>query len=149
MRVSGHLSTDLFWAAYDANVAAYRQSVLGAFQEVEDNLSSLRILDEESVKQNQAVQSAEHSLGLSTNRYKGGLVTYLEVTTAQSAALTNERASVDLLTRRMASTVLLITALGGGWAAASFPNSRLRSRPRRQGSEKILFYYARAIDTAS
>ncbi|HTS68167.1 MAG TPA: efflux transporter outer membrane subunit, partial [Terriglobia bacterium] len=99
-----HAFTDQAWAAYDANVAAYRQTVLTAFQEVEDNLAGLRVLDAESAKQNQAVQSAERSLALSNNRYKGGLVTYLEVTTAQSAALSNERTAVDILTRRMNST---------------------------------------------
>ena len=117
-----HAVTDQAWAAYDADVAGYRQNVLSAFQEVEDNLSGLRILDAESEKQDQAVKSAEHSLALSTNRYKGGLVTYLEVTTAQSAALTNERTAVDLLTRRMNSTVLLIKALGGGWDVAQLPD---------------------------
>jgi NodT family efflux transporter outer membrane factor (OMF) lipoprotein len=116
-----HAFTDQAWAAYDANVAAYRQNVLTAFQEVEDNLAGLRILDEESKKENQAVQSAELSLTLSTNRYKGGLVTYLEVITAQSAALSNERTAVDLLTRRMNSTVLLIKALGGGWDVSKLP----------------------------
>ncbi len=116
-----HAFTDQAWAAYDANVASYRQNVLTAFQEVEDNLAGLRILDEESKKQSQAVQSAELSLGLSTNRYKGGLVTYLEVITAQSAALSNERTAVDLLTRRMNSTVLLIKALGGGWDVSKLP----------------------------
>jgi NodT family efflux transporter outer membrane factor (OMF) lipoprotein len=116
-----HAFTDQAWAGYDANVASYRQNVLTAFQEVEDNLSGLRILDEESTKQSQAVQSAELSLALSLNRYKGGLVTYLEVTTAQSAALSNERTAVDLLTRRMDSTVLLIKALGGGWDVSKLP----------------------------
>ena len=116
-----HAFTDQAWAAYDANVASYRQNVLTAFQEVEDNLAGLRILDAESKKQSQAVQSAELSLGLSTNRYKGGLVTYLEVITAQSAALSNERTAVDLLTRRMNSTVLLIKALGGGWDVSKLP----------------------------
>ena len=67
------------------------------------------------------VQSAELSLTLSTNRYKGGLVTYLEVITAQSAALTNERTAVDLLTRRMNSAVFLIKALGGGWDVSKLP----------------------------
>jgi outer membrane protein TolC len=116
-----HAYTDQAWAAYDANVAAYRQNVLTAFQEVEDNLSGLRILDAESKKQGQAVQSAEHSLALSTNRYKGGLVTYLEVTTAQSAALSNEVTAVNIMTRRMNSTVLLIKALGGGWDVSKLP----------------------------
>jgi NodT family efflux transporter outer membrane factor (OMF) lipoprotein len=117
-----HAVTDEAWAGYDANVAAYRQSVLTAFQDVEDNLAALRILEQESAKQQQAVQSAERSLALSTNRYKGGLVTYFEVITAQSIALSNERTAVDILTRRMNSSVLLIKALGGGWNAASLPS---------------------------
>ncbi|MFZ0961877.1 MAG: efflux transporter outer membrane subunit [Terriglobia bacterium] len=116
-----HAYTDQAWAAYDANVASYRQNVITAFQEVEDNLAGLRILDAESAKQSQAVQSAELSLALSTNRYKGGLVTYLEVITAQSTALGNERTAVDVLTRRMNSTVLLIKALGGGWDVSRLP----------------------------
>jgi NodT family efflux transporter outer membrane factor (OMF) lipoprotein len=117
-----HAVTDQAWAGYDANVAAYRQSLLTAFQEVEDNLAALRILEKESAKQQQAVQSAERSLALSTNRYKGGLVTYFEVITAQSIALSDERTAVDILTRRMNSSVLLIKALGGGWTAASLPS---------------------------
>jgi len=120
-------------AAYDANVASYRESVLTAFQEVEDNLAALRILDEESKKQDQAVQAAERSLALSTNRYKGGLVTYLEVVTAQSAALTNERTAVEILTRRMNASVLLIKALGGGWSVSNLPqvsgHDDLHARP--------------------
>ncbi len=114
-------TTDQAWAAYDASVASYRQNVLTAFQEVEDNLAGLRILDEESRKQSQAVQSAELSLALSTNRYKGGLVTYLEVITAQSAALSDEVTAVNLLTRRMNSAVFLIKALGGGWDVSKLP----------------------------
>jgi NodT family efflux transporter outer membrane factor (OMF) lipoprotein len=116
-----HAVSDQAWAAYDATVAGYRQSVLGAFQEVEDNLAALRILDEESRRQARAVEAAEQALALSTNRYTGGLVTYLEVTTAQSAALANERIAVDLLTRRMTASVLLIKALGGGWDASKIP----------------------------
>jgi NodT family efflux transporter outer membrane factor (OMF) lipoprotein len=116
-----HAVSDQAWAAYDAKVASYRQSVLGAFQEVEDNLAALRILEEESTKEARAVEAAERSLALSTNRYKGGLVTYLEVTTAQSAALSNERTAVDVLTRRMTSSVLLIKALGGGWDVSQLP----------------------------
>ena len=119
-----HAVTDQARAAYDANVAAYRQSVLAAFQEVEDNLAALRILEGESAKQQQAVQSAERSLALSTNRYKGGLVTYFEVITAQSIALSDEVTAVNILTRRMNSSVLLIKALGGGWDASSLPSLR-------------------------
>ena len=109
-------------AAYDANVANYRQTSLTAFQEVEDNLSSLRILEQESAKQHEATVSAESSLQLSLNRYKGGLVTYLEVITAQGIALSNERTDVDLVRRRMGASVQLIKALGGGWDTSQLPN---------------------------
>jgi outer membrane protein TolC len=129
-----HAYTDQAWAAYDANVASYRQNVLTAFQEVEDNLAGLRILDEESKKQSQAVQSAKLSLALSTTRYKGGLVTYLEVITAQSAALSNQRTAVDVLTRRMTSSVLLIKALGGGWDVSKLPQTtEHKNHPPVQG----------------
>ncbi len=107
--------------AYDQSVANYRQTVLTAFQEVEDNLAALRILENEARTQDVAVAAAERSLGLSNNRYRGGVVTYLEVITAQSAALSNERAAVDILRRRMTASVLLIKALGGGWNAATLP----------------------------
>ncbi|MBV9154745.1 MAG: efflux transporter outer membrane subunit [Acidobacteriaceae bacterium] len=108
-------------ASYEAQVANYRQAALTAFQEVEDNLSTLRILEEESSKQHEATIAAENSLQLSLNRYKGGLVTYLEVVTAQGTALTNERTEVDLLRRRMDASVQLIKALGGGWTIAQLP----------------------------
>jgi NodT family efflux transporter outer membrane factor (OMF) lipoprotein len=112
------LSTE---AAYDAEVATYRQTTLNAFQEVEDNLSALRILEQESAKQHDATASAEASLQLSMNRYRGGLVTYLEVITAQSIALANERTEVDLLRRRMQASVQLVRALGGGWDTSKLP----------------------------
>jgi NodT family efflux transporter outer membrane factor (OMF) lipoprotein len=112
-------------AAYDQSVANYRQSVLTAFQEVEDNLAVLRILDEEAKAQQAAVAAAEHSLELSTNRYKGGVVSYLEVTTAQSTALADERAAVDILRRRMVASVSLIKALGGGWNSANLPSAKI------------------------
>ncbi|MGA8029395.1 MAG: efflux transporter outer membrane subunit [Bryobacteraceae bacterium] len=108
-------------ASYEAQVANYRQAALTAFQEVEDNLSTLRILEQESAKQHEASAAAENSLQLSLNRYKGGLVTYLEVVTAQSTALTNERTEVDLLRRRMDASVQLIKALGGGWDVSRLP----------------------------
>jgi NodT family efflux transporter outer membrane factor (OMF) lipoprotein len=108
---------------YDALVATYRQSALDAFQQVEDNLAALRILEHETATQKEAVSAAEHSLQLSTNRYTGGLVTYLEVVTAQSTALTNEREAVDILRRRMDATVLLVKALGGGWDASKLPGA--------------------------
>jgi NodT family efflux transporter outer membrane factor (OMF) lipoprotein len=110
-------------AAYDATVASYRQTSLTAFQEVEDNLSTLRILETETAKQHEAVEAAENSQQLAMNRYKGGLVTYFEVITAQSIALTNERVEVDLLQRRMESAVQLVRALGGGWDTSKLPQS--------------------------
>jgi outer membrane protein TolC len=109
-------------------VANYRQTVLTAFQEVEDSLAVLRILNDEAQAQQAAVTAAEHSLQLSTNRYKGGVVSYLEVTTAQSTALADERAAVDILRRRMTASVSLIKALGGGWSSASLPSARVESR---------------------
>lgn len=110
-------------ATYDSTVANYRQTALTAFQEVEDNLAALRILDQEAAQQREATQSAENSLDLSVNRYKGGLVTYLEVITAQSIALANERTEVDILRRRMDASVLLIKALGGGWDVSKLPHA--------------------------
>ena len=110
-------------AAYDATVASYRQTSLTAFQEVEDNLSTIRILDDETAKQHEAVLAAENSEQLAMNRYRGGLVTYLEVITAQSIALSNERTEVDLMQRRMDASVQLIRALGGGWDTSKLPKT--------------------------
>ena len=114
-----HAVTEQTQAAYDATVAIYRQTVLTAFQGVEDTLSTLRILEEQAVQQAKAVQAAEAALLLAINRYKGGITTYLEVVIVQSAALTAQRVALDLLTRRMTATVLLIKALGGMWEASS------------------------------
>jgi NodT family efflux transporter outer membrane factor (OMF) lipoprotein len=116
-------AVEMALAHYDAAVANYRQTVLTAFQEVEDNLSALRVLEQETAKQQQATEAAEDSLQLSINRYKGGLVTYLEVITAQSIAYSNERSVVDLLRRRMDATVQLIKALGGGWNTSQLPST--------------------------
>jgi len=113
--------TDEARAAYDAQVAAYRQSVLNGFQQVEDNLAAVRILEDEAKVQGEAVTAAQSSLDLSITRYKGGVTSYLEVTVAQSAALQDEVTAVNILGRRMASTVLLIQALGGGWDRSSLP----------------------------
>jgi len=106
---------------YDQTVANYRQSVLAAFQDVEDDLAALRILEEEAQTQQAAVASAEHSLTLSNNRYKGGVATYLEVILAQSTALNDERTAVEIAGRRMGASVLLIKAIGGGWTTAKLP----------------------------
>ena len=122
-------ATSEAWAGYDQSVAAYRQSVLTAFQEVEDNLAALRILAQESATQDAAVSDAQHSLALSVNRYQGGVTSYLEVTTAQGIALDDERVAVDLRARRMTAAVLLIKALGGGWDAASLQNAASSAPP--------------------
>jgi len=109
-------------AAYDATVAAYRGSVLAAFQEVEDGLAAQSVLGREADQQARAVAAAEHLLALAKNRYQAGITTYLEVVTAQSAALANERAAVQLLTRRMTASVGLLGALGGGWRESDLPS---------------------------
>jgi outer membrane protein TolC len=115
-------------AFYDQAVANYRQNVLTAYQEVEDNLAALRLLEDESDTETRAVAAAEHSLALSNNRYKGGVTTYLEVITAQTTALADERTAVQISGRRMVDSVLLIKALGGGWDAASLSAVKMESR---------------------
>jgi NodT family efflux transporter outer membrane factor (OMF) lipoprotein len=102
-------------AMYDSAVADYRQVVLTSFQEVEDNLAALRVLAEESGAQQLAVSAAQHELDLATQRYRGGAIGYLEVVTAQSAALANERTAIDIARRRLDASVLLVKALGGLW----------------------------------
>jgi NodT family efflux transporter outer membrane factor (OMF) lipoprotein len=111
-------------AAYDATVANYRQTVLTAFQQVEDSLAQLRILSEEGVIADRAVKAAQQSLDISTDQYRGGLANYLQVITAQTSLLQNQRSVVDILTRRMAASVSLIQALGGGWDPSQLPSSR-------------------------
>ena len=116
-----HAATDEAKASYDSATAAYRQTVLSSFQQVEDNLAALRILEQEAGVQSSAVQAAQRSLALSNSRYEGGVTSYLEVITAQNAALSDELTAVNVLGRRMASTVLLIEAIGGGWDRGSLP----------------------------
>jgi len=108
-------------AAYDATVANYRQTVLTAFQEVEDSLSALRILSEQLGQQDAAVRSSERTLALATRRYELGLDSYLNVITAQITLLNNQRTAVGLRSQQMTSSVRLIVALGGGWNAAQLP----------------------------
>jgi NodT family efflux transporter outer membrane factor (OMF) lipoprotein len=108
-------------ANYDASVATYRQTSLTAFQEVEDNVAALRILENEAQQQDQAVASSKDSLHLFTNRYKGGVDTYLQVITAQTIELANERNAIDIQRRRLDASVLLIKALGGGWNVSNLP----------------------------
>jgi NodT family efflux transporter outer membrane factor (OMF) lipoprotein len=115
--------TDQAIAAYDANVAAYRQTVLVGLQEVEDNLATLRILEQEAQVQDEALNAARQSVELTMNQYKGGIVSYLNVVTAQTTALASERAAADILSRRLVASVLLVRALGGGWNAAALPSN--------------------------
>jgi len=111
-------------ATYDSTAANYRQTVLTALQQVEDNLSALRVLEEEAAVTDQAVRAARRSLDVTTAQYKGGTVNYLNVITVQTIALADERSAVDLKTRRMTASVLLIQALGGGWDASQLPSTR-------------------------
>lgn len=109
-------------AQYDSTVANYRQTVLTAFQQVEDNLAALRVLDREAQQQHEATASAEQSLSLFETRYEGGVDTYLQVVTWQTAALNNERNDLDIMQRRLDASVLLIKALGGGWDTSQLPH---------------------------
>jgi NodT family efflux transporter outer membrane factor (OMF) lipoprotein len=116
--------TDYARAGYDASVATYRQTVLAAFQAVEDNLAALRILEQEAQAQDEAVKKAQESVTLTMNQYKAGTVSYLNVITTQTTALTNETTAVQLRGRRMTAAVLLVQALGGGWHAADLPSAQ-------------------------
>ena len=116
-----HALTDQARHTYEAQASTYRATVLGAFNEVEDKLSDLRVLEQESAAERRAVEDAQHSLDLSNQRYKGGVTSYLEVLTAESTLLTNERTYTDLQTRQFAASVQLVRALGGGWDASQLP----------------------------
>ncbi|MDQ0072627.1 NodT family efflux transporter outer membrane factor (OMF) lipoprotein [Variovorax boronicumulans] len=109
--------TDQAVAAYDASVAQYKQTVLGGFQQVEDNLATLRVLDRESALQAQAVQASQLAERLALSQYRAGTATYLSVVTAQQLSLTNQRTAAQVLGRQLAASVSLIAATGGGWTA--------------------------------
>jgi NodT family efflux transporter outer membrane factor (OMF) lipoprotein len=108
--------------AYDAAVGAYRQAVLISFQEVEDNLAALQILEQGLQVQNRAVESAHKAVLLTTNQYKAGTVSFLNVMIDQAAALNNEKTAVDLQGQRLNAAVLLVKALGGGWNVSELPS---------------------------
>src|SRR5271154_5385831 len=108
-------------ASYDETVANYRQTTLTAFQQVEDNLIALRVLQQEAETQHQATLAAQSAEQIFNNRYVGGLDTYLQVVTAQTTALSNERNDIDIMRRQMDASVLLIKALGGGWNVTDLP----------------------------
>jgi len=111
-------------AQYDGAVADYRQTVLVAFQQVEDNLSSLDTLANEADSQQRATTAADLSLKLTTNRFQAGAVNYLDVVTAQTIALSNERTAEQIDARRIDASVQLLKALGGGWDRASLTDAR-------------------------
>ncbi|HXS78041.1 MAG TPA: efflux transporter outer membrane subunit [Terracidiphilus sp.] len=117
-----HAVTEQARHLYEADAATYRATVLSAFNEVEDRLSDLRVLDQETTTEQRAVAAAQHSLDLSNQRYKGGVTNYLEVLVAETALLTNQRTLTDLKTRQFAASVGLVRALGGGWDTTQLPH---------------------------
>ncbi len=107
--------------SYEAQVAGYRNAVFQAFNDVEDQLSGLRILEQESVVEKRAVASAQNSFDLSNQRYKGGVTSYLEVLTAEATLIDNQRTAIDLETRQFVASVGLVRSLGGGWDVTQLP----------------------------
>jgi len=118
-------------AVFDQNAALYRQTTLTAFQEVEDNLAALRILEQEAQLQDDAVSAARESVAVTTNQYKAGVVSYINVVNVQTIALTNERNALNILSNRLSAAVLLIKALGGGWDSAEL-GEVATTAPRQQ-----------------
>jgi multidrug efflux system outer membrane protein len=116
-------------AAYQQSVANYRESALTAFQQVEDSLSGLDSLSRAAQTQNAAVADAHRALDIANDRYVGGLTTFLDVITAQSVLLTNQRLSTQLLGQQMVTSVLLVKALGGGWDASAIQNVKVHPTP--------------------
>jgi len=112
-------------SVYDESVANYRESVLTAFQQVEDGLSDLNSLSQAASSQSAAVTDARHALEIANDRYVGGLTTFLDVITAQSVLLSNERLSTQLLGQQMVASVYLVKALGGGWDASAIQNEQV------------------------
>ena len=115
-------TVEQYHAQYDETVANYRQAVLTAFQQVEDNLSSLRILSAEIKDQGAAVDSAQRNLNIANDRYKLGLEPYLNVIAAQTTLLSNQETAVTLRIQQMTASGNLIEALGGGWEASQLPS---------------------------
>jgi NodT family efflux transporter outer membrane factor (OMF) lipoprotein len=115
--------SDAARAAYESTVATYRQTVLTGFQEVEDNLAALRILQEEAQKQEEAVRAAKESVVLSTNQYMAGTISTLDLLVVVNSAKTIQRSAVTVLGNRLNAAVLLVKALGGGWKASNLPTS--------------------------
>jgi NodT family efflux transporter outer membrane factor (OMF) lipoprotein len=116
-----HALTDAARHTYEAQAAAYRSTILSAFNDVEDQISGLRILEQESAVEQRAVDAAQNSYDISNQRYKGGVTSYLEVLTAEATLLQNQRTAIDLQTRQFVSSVGLVRSLGGGWDANQLP----------------------------
>ena len=119
--------TDAARAAYDATVATYRQTVLTGFQEVEDNLAALRILEQEAKVQDEAVKAARLSVTLSNNQYKAGTLNTLDLLLVLTVARNNERTAITILGNRMTASALLMKALGGGWKSSDYPSAAKRT----------------------
>ena len=117
-------------AGYEANVANYRQTVLGAFQEVQDEITGLSVLIQAQQSQQLAVDAARRTLDISTSRYSGGLVSYLDVVTAQQNLLTDEQELAVIEGQRLVSSVLLVKALGGGWDASSLAAVQVKPKAK-------------------
>jgi outer membrane protein TolC len=126
-----HAKTEAARAHFDATIADYRQTTLTAFQQVEDNLAALRILEREAEQQDEAVDSAKNNLRIFTDRYTGGRDNYFQVITAQTEYLDNERNQVEIRRRRMDASVLLVKALGGGWDTSAPPTLDAHTRGDR------------------
>jgi outer membrane protein TolC len=117
-------------AGFDANVANYRATVLNAFREVQDDLTALDVFIQAQQTQQQAVDAAQRTLDISTNRYTGGLVSYLDVVTAQQNLLSNQQELVNIQGQRLTTSVLLVKALGGGWDASSLAAIQVKPKLR-------------------
>jgi outer membrane protein TolC len=115
-------------AGYDANVASYRDSVLNAFREVQDDVTGLTVLEQANQSQQQAVDSARRTVDIATSRYVGGLVNYLDVVNAQQNLLNNEQQLAVIHGQRLVTNVLLVKALGGGWDASSLSVVQVKSK---------------------
>jgi len=120
---------DFARSGYGASVANYRQAVLTAFQEVEDGISGLSVLADAAQTQQQAVEAAQKALTIANDRYVGGLVTYLDVVTAEQTLLDNKRLATQILGQRLTTSVSLVKALGGGWDAASLQTIQVKTTP--------------------
>jgi NodT family efflux transporter outer membrane factor (OMF) lipoprotein len=113
-----------FQAEYDSTVARYRQTVLAAFQQVEDEMATLRILARQIEQEETVVKSSERYLALATERYKLGIDSYLNVITAQTTYLVNRETLVNLRTQQIAASVQLVEAVGGGWDVSQTPTPK-------------------------